>query len=81
MFAVLNLTGYYKNDKSKGNDAMDKIIRFGIAIGLVALIAGCGVRGPLEPVSASKDEKGAKTATSESKEKKHDSFILDGLLR
>ncbi len=54
-------------------------IGVGIAIALAAaMLAGCGVNGPLEPPggAAAAEAKAAKTAPAE-----HKPFVLDGLLR
>ncbi len=57
-----------------------------VALALVA--SGCGVKGPLEPPMAAKAEGEAKSAeaqapgqNSAAKQKPHEPFVLDGLLR
>ncbi|MEM7619938.1 MAG: lipoprotein [Pseudomonadota bacterium] len=62
---------------------MNKILRLWVVAAVIAVIAGCGVRGPLEPHPASKENKEdtGTTAKSDETEKKHKPFILDGLLR
>lgn len=60
---------------------MDKIVRLGTMIVLILFIAGCGVRGPLEPYpSKTKSEKSVKDTNVKEDKKKHKPFILDGLL-
>lgn len=45
------------------------------------ILAGCGVRGPLQQPPASKDDKAAQSEKSKETEQAHRPFILDGLLR
>ncbi len=59
------------------------------AVMALALVAsGCGVKGPLEPPMAAKAEGEAKSAeaqapgeNSAARQKPHEPFVLDGLLR
>lgn len=59
-----------------------------LALAVVAGIAGCGVRGPLEPPPQAAAEGAVKSAeagaageNSAAKPKPHEDFILDPLLR
>lgn len=70
-------------------DLMLKRSKIVVVISLTAFaLAGCGVRGPLEPPPSAKAEN-ATTATAESgqgkpagsTDKAHKPFILDGLIR
>lgn len=52
--------------------------KIAVAMVLVAIgVAGCGVRGPLEPPPAAAAEPAADPATGK---KPHKPFVLDGLL-
>ncbi len=65
--------------------------KFVVAAALLAAmsaLAGCGVKGPLEPPAQAKVEGEAKSAetaaageNSSAKPKPHEPFVLDGLLR
>lgn len=59
-----------------------------VAAGTLALVlAGCGVRGPLETPGATKDASGTKAAATKTApgepapKPPHRDFILDGLIR
>ena len=59
---------------------------FWTSLALAALLAGCGVRGPLETPPEAKAEATADAQSGQGKpenatEKPHKPFILDGLIR
>lgn len=60
--------------------------KFGLAVLVALALAGCGVRGSLEPPPGAKEDKAAKADSGQGKPenatpKPHRDFILDGLIR
>ncbi|MEQ1576416.1 MAG: lipoprotein [Hyphomicrobium sp.] len=60
--------------------------KFGLALILAVSLAGCGVRGSLETPQAAKNDATADANSGQGKSeadapKKHEGFVLDGLLR
>ena len=58
--------------------------KFGLALILAVSLAGCGVRGSLETPQAAKNDADANSGQGKSEAdapKKHEGFVLDGLLR
>ena len=68
--------------------AQVKILALTLALAVTAALAGCGVRGPLDPPPQAAAEGTAKSAqagaageNSAAKPKPHEGFVLDPLLR
>lgn len=60
---------------------MKTAFRLFITASCLMILAGCGVRGPLEPPPSSKNDKAVQSEKSKDAEQAHRPFILDGLLR